>query len=175
MKMNAGVWIGIIGGIAGLAIGIIAVLTTAGSLGIYISGGMLLLFGGMAFLFYKLFFQQMLLAGRLSKTGVPGKAVIKEVHDTGVTINNNPQVKLVLEVKNNLGQIYTATVRTLVSRIQPGIYQPGMTVPVKIDPENENNVIIDFSGQNTSSSFSSQAQADSLKSELENLHTMVMQ
>lgn len=167
--MNAGVWIGIIGGIAGLAIGIVAVLTTAGSLGIYIAGGMLLLFGGMAFLFYKLFFQQMLLANRLSKTGIPGKAVIKEVHDTGVTINNNPQVKLVLEVKNNLGQIYAATIRTLVSRIQPGMYQPGMTVPVLIDPKNENNIVIDLNGQNTTSSFSNQAQADSLKSELENL------
>ena len=87
----------------------------------------------------------MILAGRLAKTGLPGKAVIKEVHDTGITINNNPQVKLVLEVKNNLGLVYTATTRTLVSRLNPGMYQPGMTVPVKIDPENENNVVIDLS------------------------------
>ena len=143
MKMNAGVWVGIIGGIAGLAIGMAAVLTTAGSIGIYIAAGMLLVFGGMFFLFYKLFFQQMLLANRLAKTGLPGKALVKEVHDTGVTINNNPQVKLVLEVTNNLGMIYTATTRTLVSRLNPGMYQPGMKVPVKIDPENENNIVID--------------------------------
>jgi len=143
MKMNAGVWIGIIGGLLGLAIGVTAVLTTAGSLGIYIASGMLLLFGGMFFLFYKLFFQQMLLASRLAKTGLPGKALVKEVHDTGVTINNNPQVKLVLEVTNNLGMIYTTTTRTLVSRLNPGIYRPGMTIPVKIDPDNENNVVVD--------------------------------
>jgi hypothetical protein len=111
----------------------------------------------------------MLLAGRLAKTGSPGKAVIKEVHDTGVTINNGPQVKLVLEVKNNLGQVYHTTIRTLVSRLQPNLYQPGMAVPVLIDPKNENNVVIDFSGQHTGSSFSNHAQVDSLKSELEGL------
>lgn len=143
MKMNAGVWIGIIGGVIGFTVGIIAVLTTTGSEGIYIAGGMILLFAGMAFLFYKLFFQQMILVNRLKKTGVDGTALIKEIHDTGVVINYNPQVKLVLEVKNNLGQIYTTTLRTIVPRIQPGYYKPGMTVPVKIDPKNDNNVIID--------------------------------
>ena len=142
MKMNAAIWIGIIGGMAGLTIGVIAVITTAGSLGIYIAAGMLLVFGRMFFLFYKLFFQQMLMANRLAKTGLTVKAVIKQVHDTGVTINNNPQVKLVLEVINNLRVIYKANARTLVSRLNAGMYQACMTTRVKIDPENENNVVI---------------------------------
>jgi len=71
------------------------------------------------------------MANPFAKTGFPGKAVIKEVHDTGVTINNNPQVKLVLEVTNKLGVIYKANARTLVSRLNAGMYQPGMTVPVQ--------------------------------------------
>lgn len=142
MKMNAGAWIGIIGGIIGFAAGIIAVLSTTGSTGVYIVSGMLLLFGGMAWVFYKVFFQQMILAARLKKNGIDGTAVIKEVNDTGVTVNYNPQVKLLLEVKDNIGQIYTTTLRTLVSRVQPDLYKPGMRVEVKIDPKNQKNVII---------------------------------
>ena len=79
------------------------------------------------------------------KQVLPGKARILEVKDTGVTINNNPQVKLVLEVKNSFGQKYNAQCRVLVSRINPDAYMPGMEVPVKIDPKNEQNVVLDFS------------------------------
>lgn len=146
MKMNAGAWIGIIGGIIGLVVGVGAVVATAGSSGIYIGLGMLFLFGGMFYLFYRLFFKSMINTSRLQKIGLPGRARILEVRDTGVTINNSPQVKLILEVKSSLGQKYTTECRVLVSRINPGAYRPGMEVPVKIDPNNEMNVAIDFTG-----------------------------
>src|SRR6185295_2774175 len=125
MKMNAGVWIGIVGGIAGLLIGVIAVVATTGSAGIYIGLGMLAIFGGMFYLFYRLFFKPMINANRLQKIGLPGQAKILEVKDTGVTINNNPQVKLILEVKNNFGQKYNTQCRVLVSRINPNMFMPG--------------------------------------------------
>ena len=169
MKMNAGAWIGIAGGLIGFCVGIAAVLASGEPEGIYIAAGMVVLFGGMFFLFYKLFFGPMILASRLSKTGIAGKAVIKEVRDTGVTINNSPQVKLVLDVKNSFGQVYTATVRTLVSRLQPHLYQVGMTIPVLIDPKDENRMVIDQSGgkQNyrAATAVSNEAQAQ-LKDEL---------
>ena len=174
--MNAGAWIGLAGGLIGVIVAVGAVLATGGSSGLYIAGGIIVVFGGMMFLFYKLFFGPMINASRLMKTGLPGKATIREVRDTGVTINNNPQVKLVLDVKNSFGQTYSTTIRTLVSRIQPNLYQPGMVVPVKIDPKNENNVIIDFSGgtqqQTSSSSFNAasslntSSQATAVKDEL---------
>jgi hypothetical protein len=146
MKMNAGAWIGIAGGLIGLIVGVGAVLASGDPSGVYIAGGIILLFGGMFFLFYKLFFGPMILASRLRKTGLPGKALIKEVRDTGVTINNSPQVKLLLEIKNSLGQKYTTKIRTLVSRLQPQLYQAGMTIPVLIDPKDDNIVVVDFSG-----------------------------
>lgn len=150
IKPNIWMWIGIGGGIAGLLIGVLSVLmTSTDSTGIYIAVGMLAVFGGMFFLFYKLFFQSMFNTARLQKVGISGKATILEVKDTGVTINNNPQVKLVLELKNSFGQKYTTTARALVSRLNPVAYQPGMEVPVKIDPKNEKNVALDFSGGNT--------------------------
>lgn len=143
--MNAGAWIGMIGGLLGVIIAIVAVLATGGSMGIYIALGIALVFGGMMFLFWKMLFGPMINASRLQKNGIPGKATIREVRDTGITVNNNPQVKLVLDVKNSFGQIYSVTIRTLVSRINPGMFQPGMVVPVKIDPKNEQNVVIDYS------------------------------
>jgi len=170
MKMNAGIWIGIIGGIIGLLTAIVVVLLTGGKTGIYISLAMLLFFAGIFYLFYRLIFKPMLHAARLQKTGFTGKAKILELRDTGVTINNNPQVKLVLEVKNSFGQKYNAQCRVLVSRLHPRAYQPGMEVPVKIDPKNEKNVVIDFSGSAASSQqLSSALNTDTLKAELEKL------
>jgi hypothetical protein len=171
MKMNAGIWIGIISGVIGLLVGVGAVVTTAGQSGIYIGIGMLAIFGGMFYLFYRLFFKPMINTARLQKTGLPGSARILEVKDTGVTINNNPQVKLMLEVKNNFGQKYNTQCRVLVSRINPNAFMPGMEVPVKIDPKNEQNVVIDFSGSTkASNAFSlSQPNEAALKTELEQL------
>lgn len=169
MKMNAGIWIGIIGGIIGLLAGVIAVVTTAGSSGIYIAGVMLTLFGGMFYLFYRLFFKQLINASRLQKTGLPGKAKILEVKDTGVTINNNPQVKLVLEIKNSFGQKYTTHCRVLVSRLNPSVYMPGMELPVLIDPKNELNVVPDLRGGITSTGSVAQPNAAILQADLEQM------
>src|SRR5688500_2941571 len=116
LKMTKGAWIIIGIGIAGLVVGLASVIMTAGSEGIYVTLGILAMVGGMGFLFYKLFFGPMINAARLQKTGLPGKARILEVRDTGVTINNNPQAKLILEVRNNLGQVYNTECRVLVSR-----------------------------------------------------------
>lgn len=150
MKLNKSAWIGIIGGIIGLLAGVVAVIATAGSKGIYMGVGMLVLFGGMFYFFYRLFFKPLINANRLQKTGLPGTARILKVKDTGMTINNNPMVKLIVEVKTSFGQKYTTECRVLVSRINPNAYSPGMELPVKIDPKNEMNVVIDFNGSQAS-------------------------
>lgn len=117
--MNAGIWIGIISGIVGLIIAFVAVINTAGSEGIYMGLGMLVVFGGMFYLIYRVFLKSLLNSTRLQKTGIPGKAIILEVSDTGVIINENPQVKLILEVQPNYGKKYIIETRALVSRINP--------------------------------------------------------
>ena len=170
IKMNAGAWIGIIGGVIGLLVGVGAVIATAGSAGTYITIGVLAFFGGMFYLFYRLFFKGMINTARLQKTGLSGKATILEIKDTGVTINNSPQVKLTLEVKNNFGQKYTTQCRVLVSRINPNAYMPGMELPVKIDPKNEMNVVIDFTGSNQSiSPVITHPNPEIMKAELEQM------
>jgi len=170
LKMNAGVWIGIIGGIIGLAVGVGAVVATGGSEGKYIALGMLLLFGGVFYLLYRLIFKPLINTARLQKTGIPARATILEVKDTGVTINNSPQVKLILELKNSFGQKYTTQTRVLVSRINPNAYMPGMEIPVKIDPKNEQNVVLDFSGGATATiSANTAVNQSAVQSELEQI------
>lgn len=171
MKMNIGAWIGIGAGAFGIIAAIVSVLATTGQEGLYIAAGILLLGGAMFFLFYKLLFAPMILASRLKKSGIARKAVIQEVRDTGVTINNSPQVKLVLELKNSSGQKYTTTIRTLVSRLQPDLYRPGMTVPVLVDANDDNKMVIDFDGKFESNNHSSLSIAEEsrLKDELTKL------
>jgi hypothetical protein len=164
MKMNAAPWIGLA---AGILIFVVSMIVGPGSNapGTYIAVGVVSFLAGMGFFFYKILVGPMINARRLSKHGLPGKAKILDVRDTGVTINNNPLVKLTLEVKNSLGQKYTTTCRTLVSRINPSLFQPGMEVPVRIDPKNEQNVIIDRTddAQNSPAPVASISQPDELK------------
>ena len=76
-----------------------------------------------------------------------------------------------LEVKNSFGQKYNAQCRVMVSRLNPGMFMPGMEVAVKIDPKNEQNVVIDYSGgvQASFGGLSSQPNEAALKSELEQM------
>lgn len=163
MKLNIGAWIGIAGGVIGIVVAIVSVLTTAGPEGIYIAGGIAIMGVGMFYLFYKLLFAPVILANRLQKTGIAARAFIQEVRDTGVTINNNPQVKLVLEISPPSGKKYTGTLRTLVSRIQPDRFQPGMEIPVLIDPRNEQVVVIDQRGDAGANFSNSMGPADQQK------------
>jgi hypothetical protein len=83
---------------------------------------------------------------KLLKTGVSARAVIKQVSDTGVTVNNNPQIKLLLEVSPPTGAPYLVETKTIISRLQPGMYQPGMEIAVKVDPNNKDKVAVDPTG-----------------------------
>jgi uncharacterized membrane protein len=74
------------------------------------------------------------------KNGVPAKARVIEVWDTGTTINENPQVKLRLEIRRNDGSLYQCDVKTIISRLEVGRVQPGCTADVKYDPGNPNRV-----------------------------------
>lgn len=145
MKLGIGIWIAFLAGFVGFAVAIKSVLQIGNPLGIYMAAGLLFIFGLVFFIIYKFVVSPSLFTSRLEKIGVPGKATITAVQDTGVTINQNPQAKLIVEIKNTLGQTYTTTVLAMVSRLYPNMYEPGMVIPVKIDPNNEKNAILDTS------------------------------
>ena len=136
--------IGIIGGIGGVLFGVFAVLRSGDPGKVQIAVAMVVVFGAMGFLLYKFLWQPRFNVRRLQKDGIPGKAKILEVIETNITVNNNPQIKLVMELKNKSGEFYNAQCKTVVSRKSPVFFQPGKEVKVKIDPNNEKNVIIDL-------------------------------
>ena len=135
--------IGILGGSAGVIIAVRAVLKAGGPNSIYIAVALVVVFGGMGYFLYKFLWQPKNNTRRLQLEGFPGRAKILEVHETNITVNQNPQYKLILEIKNNTGKVYTTTCKTIVSRRRTIHFQPGKEVNVKIDPRNEKNVIVD--------------------------------
>jgi hypothetical protein len=83
-------------------------------------------------------------ARRLQATGLQGAARIVEVWDTGITVNEDPVIGLAVEVSRADGSVYTATIpKSLVSRIDIPHFQPGIVVPVRIDPADESIVALD--------------------------------
>lgn len=79
---------------------------------------------------------------RLLRTGEQAAAVIVELRDTGVTVNQQPQVELVLDVLPPNRPPFRATTRTLISRLQTSQVQPGMQVLVKYNPLDPSNVAL---------------------------------
>ncbi len=136
--------IGIVGGIAGVLIAAIAVIRAGGPNSIFIAGALIVVFGGMGYGLYKFLWQPRFNVKYLQKSGIPGKAKILEVHETNIAVHNNPQLKLIMELKNSAGEVYTTTCKTIVLRTRPIHFQPGKEVSVKIDPKNQKNIIIDI-------------------------------
>ncbi|MBN1439428.1 MAG: SHOCT domain-containing protein [Anaerolineales bacterium] len=69
------------------------------------------------------------------KNGVTADARVLKVWDTGTTINDNPQIGMLLEVKSPSGEVFQAEAKTLVSRLNAALVRPGITAQVVYDPE----------------------------------------
>ena len=80
-------------------------------------------------------------ARHLQRTGKRGTAVVLDVDDTGVTVNNNPRVRLKLRVQPEDGSEFEVETKKVVSRLT--IPQPGMLLAVRYDPENPKNLVFD--------------------------------
>lgn len=123
-------------------------------------------------------FRPMFMQGKLLKTGVSARALIKQVSDTGVTVNNNPQIKLLLEVSPPMGAPYLVETKMIISRLQPGLYQPGMELAVKIDPNDKDKIAVDPTGGAGGGGFSgstiTQQEAEAMLVKLNDENTKLM-
>ncbi len=70
------------------------------------------------------------------KNGVTSRARVLKVWDTGVSINDNPQVGLLVEISLPGKFPIQAEVKTVVSRLKAALVQPGVMAEVKYDPQN---------------------------------------
>ena len=74
------------------------------------------------------------------ENGIASTAEVIKVTDTGDRFNSNPIVIIELKVKDLNGKEFFATVRMPLSAVRIAVLQPGKTVPVKYDPEDNSRV-----------------------------------
>jgi hypothetical protein len=77
---------------------------------------------------------------RVIRNGVRARATVLKVWDTGVSINDNPQVGLLLEVQPEDGAPFQAETKKVVSRLNAALIQPGVKAKVVFDPSNPRRV-----------------------------------
>ena len=80
----------------------------------------------------------------LIANGMPAQATILRMWDTGTTVNDNPLVGLLLEVRPQDRPAYQAQTQSLVSRLKIPLVQTGATVPVRFDPADPTKVALDL-------------------------------
>jgi hypothetical protein len=91
----------------------------------------LLLSLGVPFLFLRPLIRQQSIAEK----GQPSAATLVELRDTGVTINDQPQVKMRVEVHPRGGSSYPAELQTIVPRSLASLLVPGARLLVSCYPE----------------------------------------
>ncbi len=85
-------------------------------------------------------------AREIRAIGVAAQALVLEIWDTGVTVNNDPVVGFRLEVYPPDRPPYEAVTKALISRLDIPQIQPGAMLPVKFDPEDPQRVAIGADG-----------------------------
>jgi hypothetical protein len=81
-------------------------------------------------------------AQRLMATGLIGQATVEALRETGMTINDNPQIEFELLVTVESREPYPVIHRQAVSRLVLGNFQPGASIPVRVDPADPTRVLI---------------------------------
>jgi hypothetical protein len=165
LARSLGLRLGLIGGLIGIVVGIAAPIVVliaskgrtvhyhsswspgqpinAHSLPAFIGGLIsMLVVAGILLLVLVRVIVPMLKQNRLARLGQPARATVVSVSDTGVTVNQNPQVKLELDVQRPHGASYRATTTAVVSRLNAAWFAPGQEVDVRVDPKNRESVAL---------------------------------
>jgi hypothetical protein len=79
---------------------------------------------------------------RLSREGVEAQAVLLNMEQTGVYVNNRPQVKLQVQVHPLTGRNFVSEVREVLSLIDLSQLRIGTTLKVKYNPANTKEVMV---------------------------------
>jgi hypothetical protein len=77
-------------------------------------------------------------------SGEPAQATVLQLWDTGVSLNDNPQVGLLLEVCSQNRPAYQVQTKSFISRLKVSQVQTGAVVAVKIDPTDPAKVALDL-------------------------------
>jgi len=80
------------------------------------------------------------------ESGIPAKAKIVSVRQTGMMVNDQPQVAFQLEVHPPSGTPYHAETKAIIPIVHIPQFQPGAEVPVNIHPTDSTKVVLDLYG-----------------------------
>jgi hypothetical protein len=83
-------------------------------------------------------------AQQLKAQGVPGQATITGMRQTGVYVNEQPQIELQLRVQTEMHAPYDVTVKEYVPLMLLGTLSSGRPLPVKVDPANPQRLVIEW-------------------------------
>ena len=81
-------------------------------------------------------------AARVLSIGTPAVGQVVAAQQTGTYVNNNPQIRLHINVTPHGGVPYQVQVTKIVSMFEIPQYQIGAQLDVRIDPSNPANVAI---------------------------------
>ena len=118
-------------------------LPSAGS-GMYLTGGILGATGLGLFVWARKWQRAAADADRIRQQGVSGTATITGMRQTGVQLNEQPQIELQLQVQTQMHGAYPVTVKEYVPLMLLGTLSSGQPLPVKVDPANPQRVIIEW-------------------------------
>jgi hypothetical protein len=79
---------------------------------------------------------------RQYQTGIQGTATIDAVADTGMFVNQAPVLELDMTVSVPGREPYKAKHRQLVSHAALANFQPGKSFPVRVSPQDDQQLII---------------------------------
>jgi hypothetical protein len=83
----------------------------------------------------------------MRQTGLAGTAQVLDMTQTGVYINENPQVKMTLQVQAQGIAPYTVEKKATVPLIAIGMLGTGRPLTVYVNPQDHEDIFIDWSGQ----------------------------
>ncbi len=83
-------------------------------------------------------------ARTLQETGEPAEATIVKIWDTGMTVNDDPVIGFLLDVRPVGKPAYQAETKLRISRVDIPQVQPGAVVQVRIDPKDPKHVALDI-------------------------------
>jgi hypothetical protein len=81
---------------------------------------------------------------KIREVGVPAEALVVQIWDTGITVNNDPVVGFELEVFGDDIERYRAETKARIPRLFIPQIQPGHVLPVKYDPADPQRVALDI-------------------------------
>ena len=78
----------------------------------------------------------------LMQNGLKGEAEILSADQTGMYLNELPQIKFLLEITSPYGETYQMEHKDVVNMLDLSSIKVGAKLPVFIDPNNERNILL---------------------------------